>query len=87
MEKDDLVKDIHGHVIELVKQGAVHNELLRTHEARSLELQKRQESLDNKVENRLAPLEKHMSWILVVLSGLGTVLVGLILKALSQALF
>ena len=77
--KQDL-KEIKVSVQDLVKLGAVHNEILRTHEARSLALQRDQDALGA----RLRPIEKHVSWVDVVFKIIGAVaiagLIPLILK-------
>jgi hypothetical protein len=86
MEHNDLVKDIHKNVIDLVKQGAVHNELLREHERRSLALEKRQDVLVEKLDERLKPIENHVNWVNVVLKTLGVVLGGVAIKWLAAIL-
>ena len=46
-------------VKELIRQGAVHNELLRTHEARSLALQKALELQGQE----MAPIKQHVNTV------------------------
>lgn len=53
------IKEIKADVKTLLIQGAYHNELLRTHEARSLALQSSQEKLEVKIE----PLQRHVELI------------------------
>ncbi len=76
------VKEIKGLVIDLVKQGAVHNTLLQTHEARSLALQKSQEHLDL----RLNPIESHVHLVNLVLKLVGAVTTGSLVYVLGQYL-
>ena len=76
------VKEIKGLVIDLVKQGATHNELLRQHEARSLALQKGQELLDV----RFKPVETHIHGINIFLKLIGAVATGCTVYVLSQYL-
>lgn len=73
MDHDD-VKELKQDVKELVKQGIVHNELLRTHEARSISLQQEQKLL----QARLVPIEAHVNWVSLILKTLGSVVVFLL---------
>ena len=79
--KDDLA-EIKTDVKELLKQSAVHNELLREHERRSDNLERRQDVLDV----RLSPLEKHQHWINIVLGALGAILIGFVVQLLAQVI-
>jgi hypothetical protein len=63
------LREMRQDVKELVKQGAIHNELLRTHEARSLELQSRQDELSQ----RLEPISKHVDLVTLILKLIGGV--------------
>jgi hypothetical protein len=56
--KEDM-REIKADLKELIKQGAVHNILLQTHEARSLELQARQDIL----AKELSPIKKHVDFV------------------------
>jgi hypothetical protein len=78
---DDL-KEIKEDVKELLKQSAVHNELLRTHEARSLALQKEQERL----EERIVPIAQHVAFVSVILKGIGLISVGAVAQLLIRSL-
>lgn len=76
MESD--IKEIKAHVIELVKQGAVHNTLLQEHERRSIALEKRQDVVDTKLE----PITDHVKMVsnsLKVLGGLALLVIGQLL--------
>lgn len=53
--KEDL-KEVKALVIELVKESSIHNEILRTHEARSLALQKEQSTIKTELE----PIKNHV---------------------------
>lgn len=58
MMTEDL-KEMRHDIKELLKQGAIHNELLRTHEARSLALQEEQ-----KLQAlRIKPIEEHVKFV------------------------
>jgi len=74
--------EIRQDVKELVKQGAIHNTLLQTHEARSLALQ----SSIEKVETRLNPVEQHVTLVSKMLKVLGAVSVGAAIQALVRLL-
>lgn len=74
--KDDL-KEVKTLVIELVKESSVHNEMLRTHEARSLALQKEQSELKIEIE----PIKVHVALV----NKLGKVLIAVLIGALTQA--
>lgn len=56
--REDL-REIKADIKELIKQGAVHNVLLQTHEARSLELQARQDLLAKEI----SPIKKHVDYV------------------------
>lgn len=68
---DDL-HELKADVKEILQRTAVHNELLRTHEARSLALQEGQKFLDI----RLKPIETHVHFVNLALKLLGTVVTG-----------
>ena len=73
---DEIKKDVNeikGSVLELVKQGAVHNHLLKEHEARSLALQA-----------KLEPIEKHVSFMETLLKFGGAILIGIIVQAIAR---
>lgn len=76
------VQEIKKDVKELLQRSAVHNELLKIHEARSLALQKGQEFLDV----RMKPLETQATVLGVVLKSLGVIASGAIIGALGNAL-
>lgn len=78
----DDIKEIKTDVKELLQRSAVHNELLREHERRSIQLERRQDAIDT----RLSPMEKHQHWINIVLGALGAVLIGFVIQLLSQAI-
>jgi hypothetical protein len=74
------VKEIKAQQLELVKQGAVHNELLRTHEARSLALQ----AEINAAKNDLAPIKTHVKLVQGGLALAGAVLTGVLIHWLTS---
>lgn len=80
--KDDM-RELKADVKELIKQGAIHNELLRTHEARSLALQEEQKAQ----ARRLAPVEKHVDLINAIGKVALTILTGAAVYGLSRWLF
>lgn len=77
------VSELKQDVKELLKLSAVHNELLRTHEARSLALQKSQEML----ESQLDPIKEHVSLMNKLLKGAGLILVGAVVQAIVYFFF
>lgn len=76
MQHEDYV-EMKADIKELVKQGAVHNELLRTHEARSLALQDSQKQLEHKMQ----PIENHVRLVEILFKGAGAILVGALIQA------
>lgn len=80
---DDL-QEIKSDVKELLQRSAVHNELLRTHESRSIALQESQKLLDG----RIKPIELHVHFVNLALKTLGIlgtgVGVGVLVKVLSK---
>lgn len=77
MDQDDL-KEIKQDVKEILQRTAVHNELLREHERRSLALEKRQDAH----ETEMAPIKQHVRFVDAGLKIIGS----LALLALGQAL-
>lgn len=61
------MREIRADIKKLLEQGAVHNELLRTHEARSLELKSRQDLIGR----RLEPVEEHVKFVSSFLKWMG----------------
>lgn len=80
--KEDM-REIKADLKELIKQGARHNIMLETHEARSLALQQEQKLQ----AARLEPIQKHVDYINALGKTLLTILVGLTIYALQQWLF
>lgn len=76
------VKEMKGHLIELLKQGAVHNHLLKEHEARSVALQQLVLMHKREADNRLVPIERTVHWISILAKFLGAVAVYVASKAL-----
>lgn len=77
------IQDIKQDVKALLQQGAIHNELLRTHEARSLALQ--QEQKNQAV--RLEPIQRHVDFVNSLGKTLLAVLTGVAVYALSHYFF
>lgn len=78
MQED--LKELKHDVKELVKQGIIHNELLRTHEARSLALQE-----EMKLQaGALVPIKRHVDLMNIFLKAGGTVTVFLAGHALLK---
>lgn len=75
-DMQELKKDVK----ELLQRSAVHNELLRTHEARSIALQNSQDRLSD----RLAPIEKHVDLVNILGKVTGAVVVGFVIQALVR---
>lgn len=57
------VEKIREDQVELIKQGAIHNELLKTHEARSLALQEDLKLTKKSFELEMQPIKSHVSFI------------------------
>lgn len=76
----DAIQRVEDRVIELISKQAEHNTILKTHEQRSLELQKAYEHL----EIRIKPVEEHVKFINLVLKLLGMILVGFSAQALVK---
>lgn len=74
------LKELKMDVKELLQRSAVHNELLRTHENRSLALQSSQE----KLSDRMTPIEKHVSLINAVGKVVSVIFVGVLIQALVR---
>lgn len=79
---DEVVKEIRQDVKELLQRSAVHNELLREHERRSLALQSGQERLDE----RMKPVEQHVGVVSAVLKIAGSAAIIFIGQALVRLL-
>lgn len=75
------VKEIKTTVNELDKKSAIHNELLKQHEARSIALQAEIEIKSKELDLRLKPIESHVNWITLVLKFSGIVLAGIAVQA------
>jgi hypothetical protein len=67
------VKEIKTQIVELVKQGAVHNHLLKEHERRSLAL-----------ESQMKPVQRHVDWVEKVLKISGAVMLALIIQYITK---
>lgn len=78
----DDMQELKSDVKELLQRSAVHNELLRTHEARSLALQEGQKSLDV----RIKPIETHVHFVNLFLKLFGTICTGGLVYLLGQLL-
>lgn len=74
------VKEIQVDVKHMLQLTAVHNELLRQHEARSLALQAAQDKQD--VEISL--IKKHTDFVGFALKSLGAILVGLTIQYIAR---
>jgi len=77
------LKEIKTDIKELVKQGAVHNELLKTHEARSLALQEEQKLQ----AQRLVPIEKHVYLMHTLGAAAAVVSTGFLVQLLVRLIF
>ncbi len=78
----DDIQEIKADVKELLQRSAVHNEILRTHEARSLALQAGQD----KIDTRLEPIEKHVNLVNVLSKLAAAILAGVAIQALIHFL-
>lgn len=83
---DEIVKEIRQDVKELLQRSAVHNELLREHERRSIALQSGLELQKTEVDARLKPIEIHVSNVENVVKGVLKVVGGAAIVLIGQAL-
>jgi hypothetical protein len=74
------VKEVKTQQLDLIKQGAIHNELLRTHEARSLALQ----AEVNEAKKELAPIKAHVKLVQGGLALGGAILTGVLIHWLTS---
>lgn len=93
MENNDLVKEIHKDVKELSvtvrdmkSEQAVLTYVIREHERRSIALEQRQDTLGVKLEERLAPIQKHVDIVSLLLKGAGAVAITLVGKLILDLL-
>lgn len=77
--KED-VKIIQTDVKSILQLTAVHNELLRQHEARSLALQSAQEKQDVEISY----IKRHTDFVGLALKSGGAILVGLIIQYIAR---
>ncbi len=73
----DDIGEIKSDIKEILQRTAVHNELLRTHENRSLALQASQE----KLSDRIIPIEKHVALLNVIGKIAAAILTGVLIQA------
>ena len=79
--KEDM-KEIKSDLKELIKQGAVHNVLLQTHEARSLALQEQ-----IKIQsNAMVPVQNHVSFVNNLGKTLLAIITGVAIYVVSRLL-
>lgn len=76
------IKELKADVKILVQQSAVHNEILRTHESRSIALQEEQKVLHAQLE----PIKEHVALVSKVLKVLGAVAIGALTQAVIRYL-
>ncbi len=79
---DDLLKKLSKDVekirddqVELIKQSAVHNHLLKEHEARSLALQEQVKIAKSEIDAKIKPVEDHVKFVNSI-AKLGTIGAG-----------
>lgn len=77
--KED-VKVIQTDVKAILQLTAVHNELLRQHESRSLALQSAQEKQDVEISH----IKKHTDFVGLALKSGGAILIGLIIQYITR---
>jgi len=80
--KED-IKEIKADLKELIKQGAVHNVLLQTHEARSLALQAEQRLQ----AQEMVPVKHHVEFVNKLGKTLLAILTGVAIYAIGRLLF
>lgn len=74
------MQEIKADIKELLQRSAVHNELLRTHESRSIALQTAQD----KLSDRIKPIEKHVDLVNVFGKVAGGILVAFAVQLLVR---
>lgn len=79
----DAIQRLEDRVIEMISKQSEHNTILKTHEQRSLALQKSQDGLDL----RMKPVEEHVKFINWFLKLCGMILVGFCAEALVKYYF
>lgn len=77
------IREIKQDLKELIKQGAEHNVLLKTHEARSLALQQEQKLQASKME----PISRHVELMNVLLKAAGAVAIFIAGQGLLRLFF
>jgi len=80
--KEDL-KEIKTDIKELIKQGAIHNVLLQTHEARSLALQQEQKLQ----AQALKPIQTHVDFVNTAGKTILAILTGVAIYVLGRLIF
>lgn len=78
------IREIKETLVELVKQGAVHNHLLKEHERRSLALESLREKDKSELHARLHPVETHVQGMTKVLKTGGTIFLGVLVGVASK---
>lgn len=93
MDTDEIVKEIHKEVKEIgVKvhdmkaEQLVLTHVIREHERRSILLEKRQDVLGEKLEERLKPIQAHVDFVSIVLKGLGALAIAAATKIIADFL-
>jgi hypothetical protein len=77
------VRELRAEIHSLAKRVEVNNEIIRTHEKRSLELQ-----ADNrKTREDLYPIQEHVKFVSTALKTLGAVLVGVVIQWVARTYF
>lgn len=74
------VKEIKGMGVEVLKEQAVHNVLLKEHERRSLALEAQQAILKATTDERIKPLEKQSDWMNRIMQFFGAILIAVAVK-------
>lgn len=77
------MRELKQDVKELIRQSAVHNELLRTHEARSLALQEQVKLQAQKME----PIQKHVDVVNMLGKSALAIITGVLVYGLSRWFF
>lgn len=78
------VREIKETTIELLKQSAVHNELLREHERRSIALEQSVNLTRNEMNTRLRPIETHVSVVSKVLGFTAAVILAVLVQIIIR---
>jgi hypothetical protein len=77
------VRELRAEIFALAKRVEVNNEIIRTHEKRSLELT----AENRRMRDDLVPVQEHVKFVSTALKTLGAVLVGVVIQWVARTYF